>query len=459
MEARMSILFYGKKNALHSSRKLAIYLRVTINGERFEVSTQRYVETARWCVSAGKVKGNSEEARSINQHLDSIKQKVYSYEQSIVRHGGDFTKEMLRMKWYGLEQRTHTLVEIFKQHNERLRSLVGKDNSKATYTKYRTTLDHTISFLQWKYKRSDIDLASINYCFLTDFEFRLKSVQNCNHNTSIKYISNLRKVINLCLKNGWLAKDPFIGYKMTKKEVIREILTEAELQALMSKLIQNARIRQVRDIFIFSCFTGLAYIDAKRLKRSEIVVGVDNERWIYTRRKKTDSPTCIPLLPVVQEIMDKYKDHPQCQNEDCLLPVPSNAKLNAYLKELADICGVQKHLTFHIARHTFATTVTLNNGVPIESVSKMLGHKSIKITQIYEKVLDRKLSEDMAILKSKFHGIVKSEVSPRSPAMKTYFYARLAYSNRDMAKHERKRNYSGSKPNTKHSGRMHQHQQ
>lgn len=178
---------------------------------------------------------------------------------------------------------------------------------------------------------------------------------------------------------------------MSKKEVVREILTEEELQILMTKELTNPRIRQVRDIFIFSCFTGLAYIDAKKLKRSEIVIGVDGERWIYTRRKKTDSPTRIPLLPVVLDIIQAYKDHPQCVNQDCLLPVPSNCKLDAYLKEVADLCGINKLLTFHIARHTFATTVTLNNGVPIETVSKMLGHKSIKITQI----LDKKVSEDM----------------------------------------------------------------
>jgi site-specific recombinase XerD len=402
METRMSILFYGKKTKNESDKLLSIYLRVTINGERFEVSTQRYVETARWSASAGKVKGNSEEARSINQHLDSLKQKVYDYQKSIVMEGQHFTKEMLRMKWYGIEQRTHTIVEVFKQHNDQLKALIGKDNSKATYTKYRTTLDHTIAYLKWKFQRSDIEISAITYSFITDFEFWLKSVQNCNHNTTIKYLSNLRKIINVCLKNGWLTKDPFIGFKMTKKEVIREILSEEELQTLISKDIQNVRIRQVRDIFIFSCFTGLAYIDAKRLKRSEIVIGMDGERWIYTRRKKTDSSTRIPLLPVVQDIMEVYKDHPQCINDDCLLPVPSNAKLNAYLKEVADICGIKKHLTFHIARHTFATTVTLNNGVPIESVSKMLGHKSIKITQIYAKILDRKVSEDMGLLRQKF---------------------------------------------------------
>ena len=402
MEARMSILFFGKKTKNESHKELSIYLRVTINGERFEVSTQRYVEPNKWSSNAGKVKGNSEEARSINQHLDSLKQKVYDYQKSIVQKGGSFTKELLRLKWYGIEQRTYSLVEVFQHHNDQLKSLIGRDNSKATFGKYRTTLDHTISFLKWKFQRSDIEISAISFSFITDFEFFLKSVQNCNHNTTIKYISNLRKIINLCIKNGWLIKDPFVGFKMTKKEVVREILTEEELQTLISKDIQNPRIRQVRDIFIFSCFTGLAYIDAKRLKRSEIVVGMDGERWIFTRRKKTDSPTRIPLLPVVQDILEIYKDHPQCLNQDCLLPVPSNAKLNAYLKEVADICGINKYLTFHIARHTFATTVTLNNGVPIESVSKMLGHKSIKITQIYAKILDKKVSEDMGILRQKF---------------------------------------------------------
>ncbi|MDQ2720616.1 MAG: site-specific integrase [Bacteroidota bacterium] len=386
METKMSMLFYGKKTKNESTKLLSIYLRVTINGKRFEVSTQRYIEPYKWSQVAGKAKGNSEEARSINTYLDVLKNKVYDYQQLILKTGDSFTREALHLKWYGIEQRTYNLVEIFKHHNDQLQALIGKGCSKATFGKYRTTLDHTISFLKWKFKKENIEISKLNYSFITDFEFWLKSVQKCNHNTTIKYISNLRKIVNICLKNGWLVKDPFIGFKMNKKEVIRDILTEEELQTLISKDIQNVRVRQVRDIFIFSCFTGLAYIDAKRLKRSEIVIGIDGERWIYTQRKKTDSPTRIPLLPVVLEIMEIYKDHPQCLNQDCLLPVPSNAKLNAYLKEVADICGINKYLTFHIARHTFATTVTLNNGVPIESVSKMLGHKSIKITQIYAKV-------------------------------------------------------------------------
>ncbi len=235
METRLSILFYGKKTKLDSKRTLSIYLRATIDGQRFEVSTQRYIEVSKWSIEAGKMKGNTEEARNLNQYLDNLKQQVYSYQKSIVQDGQAFSKETLRLKWYGINEKSHTLIEVFRHHNQKLEALIGKGNSKATFGKYRTILDHTVSFLKWKFQRLDIELPSIGFSFLTDFEFWLKSVQNCNHNTTIKYISNLRKIINVCLKNGWLVKDPFIGFKMTKKEVIRDILTEEELQTLISK--------------------------------------------------------------------------------------------------------------------------------------------------------------------------------------------------------------------------------
>ena len=189
---------------------------------------------------------------------------------------------------------------------------------------------------------------------------------------------------------------------MSKKEVVRQFLTQEEIQTVISKDFGNERLNQVRDIFVFSCYTGLGYIDAQRLKRADIGIGMDGEKWLFTKRKKTDSPTRVPLLPAVLEILDRYKMHPHCINKASLLPVPSNVKLNAYLKEVADICGINKHLTFHIARHTFATTVTLNNGVPIETVSQMLGHKSIKVTQLYAKILDKRVSNGMQVLRNKF---------------------------------------------------------
>jgi site-specific recombinase XerD len=402
METNLSILFYSKTARTNKSGLVPIYLRVTIDGKRFEQSTQRYVLPSKWSAAAGKAKGNNEETKTLNYFLDALKQKVYQYQWEIIHEGLELTADAFRKKWLGVKERPYYLLEIFKQHNEQLRQLIGSDCSKATFGKYRTTCDHTAKFIKWKYQQNDIEIRNLRYTFISDFEFYLKSQQRCNHNTTIKYLSNLRKIINVCIKNNRLAKDPFFGYKMSKKEVVRDFLTEDELQTITSKDFKNERLNQVRDIFLFSCFTGLAYIDAKRLKRSDVCIGIDNEKWIFTRRKKTDSPTRIPLLPTVLEIMEHYKAHPRCEFEGSLLPVPSNAKLNAYLKEIADICGINKHLTFHIARHTFATTITLNNGVPIETVSKMLGHKSLKITQIYAKILDRKISNDMQILRSKF---------------------------------------------------------
>jgi site-specific recombinase XerD len=212
----------------------------------------------------------------------------------------------------------------------------------------------------------------------------------------------MKKIVNLCLKKGWLLRDPFLGYKMCRKDVIREILTEEEIKIVLQKKFPTDRLNNVRDIFIFSCFTGLAYVDIKKLKASDIITGIDGSKWISTQRQKTETVSKIPLLPTALEILTKYRDHPKCIIENSLLPTPSNQKLNAYLKEIADVCGIQKQLTFHCARHTFATTVTLTNGVPIETVSKMLGHKNLKTTQHYAKILDRKISEDMLVLKQKF---------------------------------------------------------
>ena len=211
------------------------------------------------------------------------------------------------------------------------------------------------------------------------------------------------------MANGWLTKDPFANYKSKVKEVTREFLTELEIQSLMEKEFVSERLELVRDIFVFSCFTGLAYIDVKQLSNDNIVLGIDGDKWINKNRQKTDTNSKIPLLPTAQYILDKYVNHPVCKNEEKLLPIFSNQKMNAYLKEIATVCGINKELTFHIARHTFATTVTLSNGVPIETVSKMLGHTNLKTTQHYAKILDKKISEDMQILKAKFNANTQTQ--------------------------------------------------
>jgi site-specific recombinase XerD len=203
------------------------------------------------------------------------------------------------------------------------------------------------------------------------------------------------------LANNWIDKNPFSNYKAKVREVERVYLSEGEIQNIINKDFKTDRLSLVRDIFLFSCFTGLAYIDVKNLTKSHISIGIDGEKWIFTHRQKTETASKIPILPITQMIIDKYEDHPECCNQNKLLPILSNQKMNAYLKEIAGVCEIEKELTFHIARHTFATTVTLTNGVPIESVSKMLGHKNLRTTQHYAKVLDKKVSEDMMILRNK----------------------------------------------------------
>ena len=402
MKTKVSILFYAKKAKAATNGLVPIYTRITINGKRIELSTNRFVEISKWSTEAGKMKGTSEEARSINNHLDLLKSQIRDAEMELIHKKIPVTTETLKSKILGVDERARTLVPIFQDHNNKIKELVGKEYAPGTLERYATSLKHTIEFMQWKYNVSDIDITKIDHSFITDYEFWLRSVRNCANNTAVKYLKNFNKIIKLCLANDWLDKNPFANYKSKVKEVERVYLTESEIQSIIEKDFKTERLSLVRDIFLFSCFTGLAYIDVKNLTKSHISFGIDGEKWIFTHRQKTESASKIPILPVTQMIIDKYESHPQCNNEDKLLPILSNQKMNAYLKEIAGVCEIEKELTFHIARHTFATTVTLSNGVPIESVSKMLGHKNLRTTQHYAKVLDRKVSEDMRILKNKF---------------------------------------------------------
>jgi len=412
MKTKVSILFYAKRAKVNANGLFPIYTRITVNGKRVEMSTGRFVKPSKWSASAGKMKGQSEEARSVNRQLDMLKIKIIDMQMEFIHQNIPITAKAFKSKLLGLDEKQRMLIPIFQDHNKKIEELVGKEYAPGTLERYKTSLKHTIDFLEWKYKVSDIDILKINHAFITEYEFYLRSVRNCSNNTAVKYIKNFGKIIKICLANNWIDKNPFSNYKAKVREVERVYLTEDEIQKILNKEFATERLSLVRDIFLFSCFTGLAYIDVKNLTKSHISFGIDGEKWIFTHRQKTESASKIPILPVTQLIIDKYLDHPQCLNEDRLLPILSNQKMNAYLKEIAGICEINKELTFHIARHTFATTVTLSNGVPIESVSKMLGHKNLRTTQHYAKVLDRKVSDDMRLLKEKLgntHTITKAK--------------------------------------------------
>lgn len=401
LEKSFGLLFYLKTARSEKKSGRVVYLRITVDGISKVLSTKRVWTEDRWDQKAGRAIGNKEDARILNMYLESVSSLVYHGKSQLLDCKKQITAEALMNIVLGIGDSTKWLLEIFREHNDRMKALVGKEFAPATLTRYITSHDHTKNFIKWKYGKDDIALEDLNYEFVIDYAHWLKTARKCAHNSTVKYISNLKKIILQCIKKGWLRSDPFIEFKTTRKEVDRIALTKEEVDRIKGKRLEQERLDVVRDIFLFSCYTGLAYIDVRNLTHKHIVQGIDGELWMMTSRQKTNTPTRLPLLPFAVEILNKYKNNPKCENSGLALPVLTNQKMNSYLKEIGDVCQIDKELTFHIARHTFATTITLSNGVPIETVSKMLGHKSLKQTQHYAKIVDLKISEDMSKLKSR----------------------------------------------------------
>lgn len=399
MNAKISVLFYAKKSKTKSNLRVPIYLRITVNGKRAEFSTGKDVEISKWSSAQNRLKGNSEEARAINKYLDILKSNVLVLENKLALSRESFDAIDIKNLLTGANTTERYLIPIFEEHNSKIEKLLGKEYAPATLKNFKTCLAHLKEFL-WKFhKKSDIDIQKLEPSFLNDFDFFLRTKPNINNNSAVKHTKNLSKILKLCYQNNWIEKDLVIFYKGKFQEVNVNFLTEEEIKTIKNKDFIGSGLNIVRDIFIFSCYTGLAYIDIFNLTKEQITIGVDGNLWIITNRQKTGINSNIPLLPIAEEIIKKYENHPLVSNSGKLLPVYSNQKVNEYLKTIADNCNINKKLTFHCARHTFATTVTLSNNVSMESVSKMLGHKSIKTTQHYAKILYKKVSEDMNNLK------------------------------------------------------------
>ncbi|MBC6112772.1 site-specific integrase [Pedobacter fastidiosus] len=416
MKRNFSLIFFLKRGKRASSEKLPVYLRITVSKKRVEVTSGKDCLEKDW--ENGKFKGNSSAARTMNAFLKQMELQVHDAHRKLLTLGSDITAESLANELLGKEDDKKTLRQVFENHNSQMEALVGSGFSKMTHLRYQTALRHVFQFLREKYRISDIDIKKIDHKFLTDYDFFLRSVRKCSNNSAVKYLKNLKKIVKICLANGWILRDPFANFKATVKEIDRVCLTDSEVNRLEQTDFANERLERVKDIFLFSCYTGLAYIDIYQLKTSEVITGRQDERWIISNRQKTGIPTRIPLLPKAINLLEKYTDHPLRSNSEKLFPVSSNQKMNAYLKEIADVCGIKTILTFHLARHTFATTITLMNDVPIETVSKMLGHKNIKTTQHYAKIMDKKVDEDMAKL------IIKLEQpkQQKAVAITTYNY-------------------------------------
>lgn len=329
------LLFYLKKPKNYAKGSLPIYLRLTVDGKRAELATKRLCDDPqKWNASSGRMTGTKEAVKTLNTYLDILQGQVYEAYKNLMQGGEVITAETIKNKLQGVSERSKMILEIFRFHNEQVRSLIGNGYAPLTYKRYETTLRHTSEFIQWRYHVSDMELGKLTFEFITDFEFYLRSVRKCGHNSTVKYLMNFKKVVRQCVQKGWILKNPFDGTKLTPKEVVREILTQEELDRLEEKEFSTERLTIARDVFLFSCYSGLAYVDVKQLQNRDINIGIDGGKWIFARRQKTEEPFRIPLLPVPLRIIDRYKDHPKCVSEGTVLPVASNQKLNEYLKDL-----------------------------------------------------------------------------------------------------------------------------
>lgn len=404
MRQKFSLLFYLRNNRMDSNGMIPIFMRVTVDGKRSEVSTGKKIRRSSWNPQAGRAKGYGQEAQEINGHLQQMESGICKIQQQYVEEGKIYTAKVLSNTFLGKGEQPKLLLEIYRGHNNDLKGNVGSGYSHSAYMKHVRTCQHLGKFLEKEYGMGDIRLGLIDLMFIKRFERHLKDQRIGQQNTITKYVTNFKKIVRIAHAHGWIEHDPFYHWKAVWIPVQREALSESELKSLSEANMNTPRLEEVRDIFLFCCFTGLAHSDVKRLSENDMTIDIKGKKWIRINRKKTKVRCDIPLLGLAEEIILKYKDRCPKRGGTGLLPVISNQKTNLYLKEVAKRCGIKKNLTHHLARHTFATTVTLSNGVPIESVSRMLGHRSLKTTQIYAKVVDRKLREDMDDLQERLVG-------------------------------------------------------
>ena len=398
-----SIIFFTRKSR-SSSNLLSIYVRITVNGKRSEISLKRTILLKEWDNSKNRGRGSSYKIRVLNTYLDQVYSQLLDCHKQLLEEGKIVSANAIKTRYLGEDDTHKTLKELIAYHNTNMITVL----KFGTMKNYYTTEKYLNKFLTSKLKSNDIYLKQLNYRFICDFEQYLRRYKNSKkqnvltNNGVMKHLERFKKMVNLAIKLEWIVKNPFSQFQLKFDKYDRQYLSERELNLIENTFFNNDRLERVKDCFIFSCYTGLSYVDVKELTLNKITRGIDNKYWIITKREKTNETVKVPLLPVALEIINKYKIISGNTDLKTLHPLCSNQKTNGYLKEIAKACGIYKNITFHVARHTFATTVMLSNGVPLETVSKLLGHTKLSTTQIYARVLEHKISEDIENLLKRF---------------------------------------------------------
>ena len=413
LEQSFGLTFFLKSSSKESKER-TIYLRVTVDGVPKETSTKRKWDVARWNQKLERANGTKEDAKALNLFLDSLAAKVNQQRTQLMLEGETVNAQKLIDFVLGKTVSKAKVMEEFALHNSEILALVPKEYSKVTYVRYETAKAHVQSFLKYKYEIEDIEFRELGYEFIKDFEFYLKTVKSISNNTTLKYISNFKKIVLRAIDKEIITVDPFKRFKGKKEKIIKRPLTRQELTLLENHPLPVERLAAVRDVFVFQCYTGLAYIDVYNLKKSDIKRGDDDELWIISERQKTGSPFNVPLLPQALKIIERYREHTQCLARNSVLPVISNQRMNGYLKEIADLCGIESLLNTHKARRTFGSTVTLNNNVPIYVVKEMLGHQSVKQTEEYAMTEQVSIGREMKQLQ---HRLTNREVEKEQPPL------------------------------------------
>lgn len=378
-----------------------LYVRITVNGNRAILSLKRSIEIIKWDATSGKLRGSGATAIQLNNYINQTRLALLKIQEDLISEGRILTANAIKARFLGEDDTFKRVSDILNYHKTHMKRVL----KPGTLKNYVTTERYLYQFIETKFKAPDFYLKQLNYQFVTEFENHLHSMLNKNgitalsNNGVMKHLERFKKLANLAHKLEWIEKEPFSKFALHFDRVERDYLNNEELESLLKFKSTRITLNQTKDIFLFACYTGLAWIDVRNLTADNIVKGIDGNNWIFTAREKTDTVVKIPILKRAQQILDKYACSEK--QDDYLLPVYSNQKTNKYLKEIAAELKIDKNLTFHVARHTFATTVTLSNGVPIETVSKLLGHTKIATTQVYARVLESKISADINILKGK----------------------------------------------------------
>ncbi len=392
MRSTFKVLFYVKKGSEKSNGNLPLICRITVDDEIKQFSCKMDIPLRLWDVKNNRTSGKSVEAQKINIAIDQIRMEVNRRYQELTQTDGYVTAAKLKDTYLGIGVKQETLLKLFEQHNCEFAKKVGHSRAQDTFQRYKTVYKHLCEFLPHTYKRNDIPLKELNLTFINDFEFFLRTEKKCRTNTIWGYMIVLKHIVSIARNDGRLPFNPFAGYINSPESVDRGYVTKEEIYTMMNTEMPNKTHELVRDLFLFSTFKGLAYSDVRNLTNDNLQTFFDGNLWIITRKKKTNTESNIRLLDVPLKIIEKYKG---MVSDNKVFPMPSNTTYNKILKAIAELCGIKTHLTYHVARHSAATTILLSNGVPIETVSRLLGHTNIKTTQIYAKITVQKISQDL----------------------------------------------------------------